>query len=50
MRRYWKIGLAIALLISLVLVAISKEIPPTFVEMEVKGVRLDTMDQCRLPC
>jgi len=43
MRRYWKIGLAIALFISLVLVAISKEIPPTFVEMEVKGVRLDAM-------
>jgi bifunctional DNase/RNase len=43
MRRYWKIGLAVALFISLVLVAISKEIPPPFVEMEVKGVRLDTM-------
>lgn len=43
MRRYWKIGLAVALLISLVLVAISKEIPPPFVEMEVKGVRLDTI-------
>ena len=43
MRRYWKIGLAVALLISLVLVAISKEIPPPFVEMEVKGVRLDAM-------
>jgi bifunctional DNase/RNase len=43
MRRYWKIGLAVALLISLVLVAISKEISPPFVEMEVKGVRLDAM-------
>jgi bifunctional DNase/RNase len=43
MRRYWKIGLAVALLISLVLVAISKEIPRPFVEMEVKGVRLDAM-------
>jgi hypothetical protein len=41
MRRYWKIGLAVALLISLVLVAISKEISPPFVEMEVKGVRLE---------
>ena len=43
MRRYWKIGLAVALFISLVLVAISKEIPPPFVEMEVKGVKLDAM-------
>lgn len=43
MRRYWKIGLAVALLISLVLVAISKEIPPPFIEMEVKGVRLDAI-------
>ena len=43
MRRYWKIGLAVALLISLVLVAIGKEIPPPFVEMEVKGVRLDAI-------
>ena len=43
MRGYWKIGLSVALLISLVLVAISKEIPPPFVEMEVKGVRLDAM-------
>jgi len=43
MRRYWKIGLAVALLISLGLFAISKEIPPPFVEMEVKGVRLDAM-------
>ncbi len=30
MRRYWKIGLGVALLISLVLVAISKEtLPPS---------------------
>ncbi|MGZ3560129.1 MAG: bifunctional nuclease domain-containing protein [Thermodesulfobacteriota bacterium] len=43
MRGYWKIGLAVALLISLVLVAISKEILPPFVQMEVKGVRLDAM-------
>jgi len=41
MRRYWKIGLAVALLISLGLVAIGKETSPAFVEMEVKGVRLD---------
>ena len=43
MKRYWKIGLAVALLISLVLVAISKETPPPFIEMEVKGVRLDAI-------
>jgi bifunctional DNase/RNase len=43
MRRYWKIGLVVALLISLVLIAISKETPPPFVEMEVKGVRLDAI-------
>jgi len=41
MKRYSIIGLAVALLISLVLVAISKETHPPFVEMEVKGVRLD---------
>ena len=41
MRRYWKIGLVVVLLISLVLIAVSKETPPPFVEMEVKGVRLD---------
>jgi uncharacterized protein len=45
MRRYWKAGLAIALLISLVLVAISKETPSPFIEMEVRGVRLDTIGQ-----
>jgi hypothetical protein len=43
MKRYWKIGLAVALLISLVLVATSKETPPPFIEMEVKGVRLDAI-------
>jgi bifunctional DNase/RNase len=41
MRRFWKIGLGMVLLISLVLVAISKETIPAFIEMEVKGVRLD---------
>ncbi len=45
MRRYWKIGLAVVLLISLVLIAISKETPPPFIEMEVKGVRLDAIGQ-----
>ncbi len=43
MRRYWKIGLVVALLVSLVLIAVSKEKPPPFVEMEVKGVRLDAV-------
>jgi len=43
MRRYWKIGLVVVLLISLVLVAISKETSSPFIEMEVKGVRLDTI-------
>jgi bifunctional DNase/RNase len=43
MRRYLKIGLAGFLLISiaLVIVSISKETPPVFIEMEVKGVGLD---------
>jgi bifunctional DNase/RNase len=43
MKRHWKIGLAVALLISLVLVATSKETPPPYTEMEVKGVSLDTI-------
>ncbi len=43
MRRYWKFGLVAAFLISLVLIAISKETSPPFVEMEVKGVRLDAI-------
>ena len=43
MRIYWKIGLVIALFVSLVIIAISKETPPPFVEMEVKGVRLDAI-------
>jgi bifunctional DNase/RNase len=45
MRRYWKIGLVVTLLTSLVLIAISKETPPPFIEMEVKGVRLDAIGQ-----
>ena len=43
MRRYWKISLAVALLICLGLVVISKEASPAFVEMEVKGIRLDAI-------
>ena len=45
MKRYWKTGIGIALLISLVLVATSKENPSPFVEMEVKGVTLDGIGQ-----
>ena len=45
MRRYWKIGLVVALFISLVLIATSKETPPPFVEMEVKAVRIDAIGQ-----
>ena len=45
MKGYWKIGLSISLLITLVLVAMSKETPPAFIEMEVKGVRLDPLGQ-----
>lgn len=45
MRRYLMIGLAGVLLITLVLLSISKETPPSFIEMEVKGVRLDTIGQ-----
>ena len=43
MRRYWKFGLVAALLVSLAFIAVSKETPSSFVEMEVKGVRMDTM-------
>jgi len=45
MRKYWKIGLVVALLISLVLIAISKEASPPFIEMEVKAVRIDAIGQ-----
>jgi bifunctional DNase/RNase len=45
MRKYLMIGLAGVLLITLVLLSLSKETPPAFVEMEVKGVRLDTIGQ-----
>jgi bifunctional DNase/RNase len=43
MKRYWKFGLVAVLLVSLAFIAVSKETPPSFVEMEVKGVRLDTV-------
>jgi bifunctional DNase/RNase len=45
MRRYWKFGLVVALLVSTVFIAISKETPPPFIEMEVKGVRIDAIGQ-----
>ncbi len=45
MRRYLMIGLAGVLLITLVFISINKETPPTFIEMEVKGVRLDALGQ-----
>jgi len=45
MRRYIKIGLAGFLLIGLVLASTSKENPSAFIEMEVKGVRLDAVGQ-----
>ena len=45
MKRYWKIGFAVALLTSFVLIAISKETSSPFVEMEVKAVRIDVVGQ-----
>ncbi len=47
MKRYLKIGIAGLLLISiaLVIVSISKETTPAFIEMEVKGLSLDTVGQ-----
>ena len=45
MKTYIKAGLAVLLLIGLGLFAVSKETPPPFVEMEVKGVRMDVLGQ-----
>jgi len=45
MRTYLKPGLAVLLLIALGLFAVSKETVPPFIEMEVKGVRLDVLGQ-----
>lgn len=45
MRRYLMIGLTATLLISLVFVSLSKETPSAYVEMEVKGVRMDITGQ-----
>ncbi len=45
MKIYLKMGLAGLLLISLVFASIGKEKPSPFIEMEVKGVRLDALGQ-----
>jgi bifunctional DNase/RNase len=45
MKTYIKAGLAVLLLIALGLFAVSKETSPPFVEMEVKGVRMDVLGQ-----
>jgi hypothetical protein len=45
MKRYWKIGVASGLLLLLAMVSVSKEPPASFIEMEVKGVRLDPLGQ-----
>jgi bifunctional DNase/RNase len=45
MKTYIKAGLAVLLLVALGLFAISKETPPPFVEMDVKGVRMDVLGQ-----
>lgn len=45
MRKYWKLGLAVLLLSSLVLICFSREKPPAFVPMEIKGVSIDPVGQ-----
>jgi bifunctional DNase/RNase len=45
MKTYIKAGLAVFLLITFGLFAVSKETAPPFVEMEVKGVKMDVMEQ-----
>jgi bifunctional DNase/RNase len=45
MKTYIKAGLAVLLLAALALFAVSKETSSSFVEMEVKGVRMDVMGQ-----
>jgi bifunctional DNase/RNase len=45
MRKNWKIGLVGLLFVSFVLISMGKETPPAFIEMEVKGVRLDVFGQ-----
>lgn len=45
MRKYWKLGLAVLLLGSFVLICFSREKPPAFVPMEIKGVSIDPVGQ-----
>jgi hypothetical protein len=45
MKTYIKAGFAVLLLAALALFAVSKETSPPFVEMEVKGVRMDVLGQ-----
>ncbi len=45
MKKYIMIGLAVLLIASLGLVTLSKEKAPPFIEMEVKGVRIDPVSQ-----
>lgn len=45
MKKYILIGLAVLLIASLGLVTLSKEKTPPFIEMEVKGVRIDPVSQ-----
>jgi hypothetical protein len=45
MKRYLKIGMTGGLLLFLAMGSVSKETPASFVEMEVKGVRLDPFGQ-----
>ena len=45
MKRYLKIGVAGGLLLLLAMVSVSKETSSSFIEMEVKGVRLDPLGQ-----
>lgn len=45
MRRYWKIGVTGIFLLLFVFMTLARETVPGFIEMEVKGVRLDLIGQ-----
>ena len=45
MKKYWKIGVVGGLLLLLAMVSVSKETSSSFIEMKVKGVRLDPFGQ-----
>ena len=45
MGRYWKIGAAFGLLVTFMFVSAGEETPSAFIEVEVKGVRLDASGQ-----